>query len=95
MPSLLNDCAALRSRLATELPDGPTRDEALLAFDSVEACVRLAEGADVKAAADMLARMDVDTLRPVERDAWKALALARVAATVESAVAEPAILVVP
>ncbi len=82
--SLIDDTNALKARILTDLPDTQARGDAVAACDQVLACIRLVAIDDEKAAASTLAKVDVMTLRPVEREAWVGLARAQKAAADEA-----------
>lgn len=85
MTLLLDQSLALRSAARDQLPAGDTLDECLAALDRVDACFRLFDKLDVKAAADAIAGVDIDTLAAVEKDATIALVMARAASSTEKA----------
>lgn len=82
---LLDLVQVLRQETFVEMPEGMALVGAITALDVYAANVRLVEIEDIKAAADALAGVDVDTLHPIERDAVKALVRAKASAAVERA----------
>lgn len=91
MSDLLSQSQALRAVFRAEVPSGAALDEALAAFDHLDAVARLMSITDEKATVQALAGKDPDAMRPVEKAAWIALAKAQaVAADEEAAIAAKA-----